>query len=171
MGDPAALYNRTHRSRSRSCVVPSTPIRAAVQCGGCGASFPTLAASPVSARRFRSGCGCSARHRRCLPRLRLSASRRGWAALIPRESPGSRADLDRDPVRRRPRRSVGSSPHLSRCGPPCLAGRLPGHRHYSDAALLRLTAPTSASADNAALAASGCGDHSTASREPHEESS
>ena len=99
------------------------------------------------------------------------ATRHGWAGLI---LPGISRVPRRSPKRARRAAAWPFSwiePPSDRCGPSCLAGRLPGHRHYSDAALLRLSATTSASADNAALAASGCGDNSTLSRRPHEESS
>ena len=155
MGDPLSC-RQDARSRSQRCVLPMTPIRAAVQCGGCGASFPTLAASPVSARRFLADAAF--RHGRGDASLASAvASRHGWAASMRRETPRSPAPPpERGRAVSRLAVHLGQAPIGTRCGPPCLAGRLPGHRHYSGAALLRLPAPTSASADNAAFAASGC---------------
>ena len=107
------------------------------------------------------GCGFPSRQGR-FSLASAVASRHGWAASMRRETPRSPAPpLKRGRAVSRLADQLGQAPIGIRCGPPCLAGRLPGHRHYSDAALLRLAAPTSASADNAAFAAVDAAQNST----------
>ena len=114
-----------------------TPFALPSNCGGCGASFPTLAASPV---RRDALLGSPAGERPGPSPARRESSRHGSGRSVRRAMPGRPRDHE-ESAGQPPGRGFDRAPIGSDVARRAFSVRLPGHRHYGDAALGRLLAP------------------------------
>ena len=152
MGDPSPRYARRAEPQHTSAArVPLTPLCLPSHAAAAAFRCPTVAASPVSARRDCQRRGWSARPRGGSASPASLATPRATARRLHEYRGGPVAAWPQESARQPPRRST-ETPSDSMWPNVLSAGRLPArHRDYGGSGTgLRLSAPTSASADNAA---------------------